>query len=1072
MRGSVQATREAAITASEDHPDKAKLLNLLGVKLGNQFSKTKSMADISEAIQVIRQAAEMTPDGQGDKPAYLNNLGCQVYKKFLSTDEIQDLNESLRLSRQAVGSTSNLDPNWVIFAKNLGIRLNDRYFANDSISDLEESIEIYRKVVSKTPKDHSDRAERLYSLAERLNYKYTEIKALKDLEECIQVHREAMDIQANDSPDRPEYLRTFMGYMEDRFLVTGVQEDLEEAIQSGRKALEMLPEHHPDRIKTQHSLGRLLIDLYRVTGMLTYLEESIQCATQVVESASDDDPKWIEYLNHLGNRWSTRYLRTGAISDLNGSIRAARRALEATPYNHHRLSQHLHNLSIGLLDRYRRTEDPSDLEESIKVMRKALGVKGNDSNGRAVYLHGLAVQLGYKYSSTKETEDLEEAIDLSRQCVDSTPENDRECPKRMNTLGNHLNRRYLDSGTVFDLETSIELARRAVDITPHDHVDRAAYLSNLGAALYDRYLEKKVATDLEEAVTHQQAALNQTSSPIIHRINGGATALSICKDWPRAYEIASATVALVPQLSSRSLENSDKQHALGQIVGLASIAAAAALNAGQAPLVALNLLETGRGVLGASLEEIRTDDSDLRMKHPHLADRFASLQSELETPATTNSLLIQGRESSWEAPTTRRIHAAKEFDELVEDIRKLPGFGIFLSSPSEKDIQDAARRGPIVVINISIHRCDALLIEKDQIRALPLERLLINDVDARVQEADFGSPSSLEWLWDAITGPILDALGFTKSSSGEEWPHVWWVPTGWLTMFPLHAAGYHNRPGDSVMDRVMSSYSTSVRTIIRTRQSHDPSTVSNKALLVSMQHTPGNNTLPYTNKEVAVLHDLCKQLSLNPIEPERRKNEIIEHLKDCRIFHFAGHGYTDDKDPSKSHLRLEDWRDDPLEIADLLTINLRQSAPFLAYLSACGTSRIKNDRFTDENVHLINACQLVGFRHVIGTLWEVNDEMCVDMASATYESMASHGMTDDSVCLGLHMTTRSLRNRWLEARTTTEGSRVGLEKKAGGTARDASRDEPKDGPLARDVVAWEDDAVVPAPWIPYVHFGC
>jgi CHAT domain-containing protein len=80
----------------------------------------------------------------------------------------------------------------------------------------------------------------------------------------------------------------------------------------------------------------------------------------------------------------------------------------------------------------------------------------------------------------------------------------------------------------------------------------------------------------------------------------------------------------------------------------------------------------------------------------------------------------------------------------------------------------------------------------------------------------------------------------------------------------------------------------------------------------------------------------------------------------------------------------------------------QREPPFLAYLSACGTGRTQNNRFVDESIHLISACQLAGFRHVIGTLWEVNDQSCVDVARITYEGMKDGKMSDESVCLGLH----------------------------------------------------------------------
>ena len=102
-----------------------------------------------------------------------------------------------------------------------------------------------------------------------------------------------------------------------------------------------------------------------------------------------------------------------------------------------------------------------------------------------------------------------------------------------------------------------------------------------------------------------------------------------------------------------------------------------------------------------------------------------------------------------------------------------------------------------------------------------------------------------------------------------------------------------------------------------------------------------------------------------------------------------------------------------MTVATLLEMNLRSHSLFLAYLSACGIGQIKNESFVDENIHLIRAYQLPGFRHVIGTLWEVDDQICVDMAKITYREIGDGSMTDESVCLGLHKASRELRDSWL-----------------------------------------------------------
>ncbi|KAH8722555.1 hypothetical protein GQ44DRAFT_353570 [Phaeosphaeriaceae sp. PMI808] len=140
---------------------------------------------------------------------------------------------------------------------------------------------------------------------------------------------------------------------------------------------------------------------------------------------------------------------------------------------------------------------------------------------------------------------------------------------------------------------------------------------------------------------------------------------------------------------------------------------------------------------------------------------------------------------------------------------------------------------------------------------------------------------------------------------------------------------------------------------------------------------------------------------------------------------------------------------------------------------------MKDEKLLDESIHLINACQLAGFRHVVGTLWEVNNESCVDMARLTYEAMKDGGMTDSSVCLGLHRATRKLQDHWRNSSTTLE-------------RRNTSNtivDVPGDGksqlveltkrgrhgyriPKKAVLVDSDDEDEGGLQWVPYVHSVC
>ena len=520
----------------------------------------------------------------------------------------------------------------------------------------------------------------------------------------------------------------------------------------------------------------------------------------------------------------------------------------------------------------------------------------------------------------------------------------------------------------------------------------------------DRYQRTGAIDDLESAIREKQKALDHFPSAPIFRLRSSRFLLNLYvtnNQIALAHEAACTAVSLVPLLAPRFLRTSDKQHLLTDVVCLASDAAAIALLVGKTLYDAISLLELGRGVISNSLTEIRWDISDLQLKHPAMARDFDNLRNQLDSP--------QGSEQ------TGSVYAAgRRLDETIQQIRKLPTFERFLLALSEDEVMSAAVRGPIVVINVSRHGCDALILEQHQLRTLKLSSLQFDDIEARAEklrDPQFVNLELMEWLWDKVAEPILQSLGFIKAQR-DVCPRIWWIPTGPLASFPIHGAGRHSGSGDTVIDRVISSYSSSVSALVRSRQNYSKSPEllgTSKIVLVGMEQTPSQKDLPFASLEVDRLATLCENMKLQIKKPQPFREQVITAVRDCTIFHFAGHGSTNPSDPSQSSMLLSDGE---LTVADLFETNLHSQKPFLAYLSACGAGQMKHDGLINEGIHLIGAFQLAGFQHVIGTLWEVSDESCVTVATRTYRRMKECGMSDDSVSEGLHHTCKVLRDQW------------------------------------------------------------
>ncbi|KAK3378914.1 CHAT domain-containing protein [Lasiosphaeria ovina] len=1122
------------------------VLNVYGRLLGNRYMQTGVTSDIEEAIQRARQALDIASDNPGP---YLVDLAMLLLDLYHSTGAIADLEQVIQVARQAAKEAENNRLRRLKCSDFLGHVLFDRYKKIGTMADLDDIFsDGQREISGRTLRgllidfwcqstgamaDYAKASEAamkpahiliwdltqvgcLTNLRIRLYDRYKKLGDIADLKRCIQVTRHIADMAPNDLNRRDLGSR-----LHDLYSETLDEAALNEATDIARQLAEGAL-NGPDRAVNLHNLADSLSCHYQITGDTAELDKAIEIGLQ----------SQAVYLDSLGGSYYRKYCATMMVSDLDEAIRRGREAVDTMLQGDSNLAKFRSNLSYGLLQRYYATSSAADLNESIRLGRQAVDAAAGGYQNQEIVLDRLATALYERYTRMATLADLEEATRLGREAVDLAPrepaQDHQQKPRYLSNLvlalsnrfgatksmadveralqlgrealemaqSNHLDLpciRFHETRQPGDLKEAIQLGRRAVDSSPIDHPGRLLYVAVLAIGLHGRYSVTGRLADLYESIRLGLEALDLST-----RSRTGSCLLR--QKWQQAWLVASSAIPLIQSYTPRFLENLESQTLLSRVSGLASDAAAVALSFGREPIDAIEFLEAGRGMPAHFLNELRTDMSLFARHEPKLGKEFLDLRDQLEAAQAGSHApqLPLSRDREEDRPAlrelTRHIAASSGLDKFIFE-----RLSLFRSVPDDADMDHIIKRGgPIVLINVS-YRCDAFLIQRDYpIRVLPLSRLSREEIEERTKQGNLGSPQVLEWLWDIVAGPVLRALGLTQpppSDGDDDWPRVRWIPVGALSRFPLHAAGRHDRrSNEAVIDRVMSSYSPSIGAIMQGMKLRRESTVA-KALLVAMEHTPGSTNLPFATKEVAMLRThFGESTSIQPIELARRcTEEVLSHLRDCDIFHFAGHGYTDPNNPLRSHLRLEDWQANPLEVADLLAINLRERPPFLAYLSACGTGKIDNEKHLDQNIHLISACQLAGFRNVIGTLWEVNDGICVDVARITYQGIRDGGMTDMSVCRALHRASRELRDRWLGGASAppspgkaTDKNRLPtaeLEKHAltvngrgtaaGGGGRGQGEGEAESAVrLPRDVIGWdEDDEMEPAHWVPYVHFG-
>ncbi|KAF3013212.1 hypothetical protein E8E14_005203 [Neopestalotiopsis sp. 37M] len=886
---------------------------------------------------------------------------------------------------------------------NLGFQFCERYDMTGAIQDLDQAIENASQALRLIPEGDLGRGALLGNLGSYLVRRYHERGDMRDLEEAIEKSRLA--VQRSRINDSAIWLSNIAVCFKEKYEIFGAFADLEEAIKTSREAV-VASQDHPQRAGILNTVAGLLMARYEKLGTMIDLDEAIETAQKAVNTAKE-----AKYLLMLSNSFIRRFGASNNIEDLDKGIATGDLAVEMTSTKDPEWPLYANNVGSHMTQRYRVTKNDSDLDKAIELLRTAVRNTNQEHRSHlAARLANLAIALRTRLGDRRTAEDHEEELLISLRAANTIPRTDINQSKMLLNLINSLERQYISRTDIVYLELAYEFAKVA----------------------------------FRQSTAPASARLEAIRAVLI-------SAWGMTRDKQSMMGYAHEALEVIPDLIQRSLQNTDKQRLLLRFAGLASEAAGVALrNEQPSPDKALLWLEKGRGILASGLHDLRADTSALRQHHPELAVSFERSRSILDQPmGQDHSFVRVDGNNSLRIRAEERRKAQDEFEETLQKIRNQTGFEDFNLSLDKNGMLAAAEGGAIVVINTSLRGCDALIIQESGIRSIGLAADFLENLSRYRVSIPSASSDMLEWLWDDLVAPVLAHLQPSDRFSQDKWPRVWWIPTGSLVGFPIHAAGYHlEAQNRTTLDRVISSYATSIRSIVQTRLRKRSQSKSKQLVLVAMETTPGQGHLNHANKEIQVVCDIGKQMQFEAVSPQKKMGPVQDALQNCEIFHFAGHGTTHLSQPLQSHLLLDDWKTNPLTVQSLLELNLHRQPPFLAYLSACGTSQILDYTSTDENIHLCNACQLAGFRHVIGTLWTVDDELCVTMARLVYQTLHEKDFTDESVSYALHVASRELRDNWVQIK----------------------RDRDERGSVRGGRVL-EGSKVSSPLWVPYVHYG-
>ncbi|KAI6764228.1 hypothetical protein HG530_008017 [Fusarium avenaceum] len=273
----------------------------------------------------------------------------------------------------------------------------------------------------------------------------------------------------------------------------------------------------------------------------------------------------------------------------------------------------------------------------------------------------------------------------------------------------------------------------------------------------------------------------------------------------------------------------------------------------------LAAVEYGHGMILGPLIDKNDDLADLREHHPSLATEYDDLRQQ----AFEASIL--SRKATAESNLRRR---------RAEELRK------------------NADQGPIIIVNVTDLRSDALIVTLDAVTCVPLPAM-------------------------DMTTTLLIRYSLDMS----------WIGSGAANGLPFHAAGSYRDDLDTNLPKsclycVASSYTPTIKALQYARLGAGNVDLTKKIslVLISMPTTPGHSDLPGVRAEKdAIKRAVGSYYDFTALEQSMAK-EVLKHSQQAQLVHFACHGFADQINPSQSHLLLQKRSSDRKVAIDLLTV--------------------------------------------------------------------------------------------------------------------------------------------------------
>ncbi|MGW2783091.1 CHAT domain-containing protein [Streptomyces populi] len=768
----------------------------------------------------------------------------------------------------------------------------------------------------------------------------------------------------------------------------------------------------PDQDDVMHDLGNavllaaeLNLDGRRDLGVEVFREMLLR---------SDGDPlRCARYRLVLAQALQARVARVGDSALADAAVEEARLADAFLSTAEDPWLRHLAATTLGatLLRRYERFSVRPDIVDAVAAFARAVDTaEGTAYHAAALSNYADAQRLVDPASDSE----LSKAVDAAREAVRISTPGRHGRLRFLAVLTNALRMRYDVSRRLQDLDEALAFGRTCVEASQPDTPDGVVFRIDQANSLQ---YKAETAED-PRPVRREAAALlaEVVSSPVGHlkvrltaaRAWGRLAAEE--EDWPASEAAYRKALEIRRAMSQTHLEPADREHVLTLFEDLVTDAAAAALDAGR-PEEAVDRLEEGRGILLAQMAD-EWDLDALDRAHPRLAKNLRAEDRRRHEAGPSGNTGDPHDEDG-------RYDGHVRYSDVLASVRKLPGFESF-RLPDPADTLAGPDPDPTVLINVSVHRCDALVVRtgdgKDHVEVVPLPGVTPEGVEEQVArwwdgDEDRRSERLTDvrvWLWQYVVGPVLSHLGHGTPATSHTacWPRLHWCPTGRLTLLPLHAA-LDPATKACAIDQVVSSYTPTLRMLrqARRRAAESARTDGGSITVVAMKETPDEQrVLAATARTAGSIATAYGVQAL--IDESATVDKVAAELGRNAWAVVTAHTEAAADNPSDSGLLLHDGR---LTVAEIRAQRFGSGRIGCLLLTCHGG--FAGHRFINETAHLGAAFQVAGFPHVLSSLMPALDRVAAGIAQRLFVPTDTDARALDRIdpALALHDAVRDIR---------------------------------------------------------------